>query len=105
MYKGKIPFDSEDNLLSYIYGPIEKHGNIKDNFTFSAHLKFSHFTRGRSAAHAIFEDIHTHKQYPIFLTDLAEILLTQKINCGTILNTFEFTKRGQNYGIKLSINT
>jgi hypothetical protein len=97
----QIPFNSKGNMVKYSggYDIVE----WKDNFKFYAHIIFSCFERGRSAAHAIFEGpqdgVPEGKIYQVFLTDLATMI--PYMNQGIVEGTFTFCKRGQNYGVKL----
>lgn len=98
MSKWNVPFDEEGNLITY-----DKVNAFewKDNFEFEGRLKFLRFERGRSSAVAIFEV--NGKEYPMFLTDLEDLLLNMSLSDrGQVWGYYNltFAKRGCNYGIK-----
>lgn len=111
----QIPFSRNGSLLTYpeyehqYVGPgngDRGHDNSilihppvwKDNYEFTGTLEFDHFSRGRSAAHAIFKDPSDDTEYTMFLTDLGDAI--PNMGGGFLIGTFTFVKRGQNYGIK-----
>lgn len=65
-----------------------------------ATLEYDGYSRGRSAAYFWWKDIDTQVLYPMFMTDLDEILTDGLIDGKCITGTFTIIKRGQNYGIK-----
>jgi hypothetical protein len=67
---------------------------------FDAVLKFTCFSRGRSAAHALMHS-ETGARYTVFLTDLSEMIKDLRW-CGGIAARFIPCKRGQNYGVRLA---
>lgn len=93
----KVPFDAKGNMLGYdkAYGIKE----WRENALFYAKLKFSHFERGRSAAHAIFIDAKTGARYQMFMTDLGDAMV--HVRNGFIEGDFNVAKRGANYGVRL----
>jgi hypothetical protein len=72
----------------------------RDPEPFEAVLKFTCFSRGRSAAHALMYS-ETGARYTVFLTDLSEMIKDQRW-CGGIAGRFIPCKRGQNYGVRLA---
>lgn len=95
----KVPFNKEGNMLGYQYD-----GNIfewKDNFEFKDELCFECFMRGQSSAKAVFCSNLNKNKYFVFLTDLDKIIKHGIEENGIIKGTFTFSKRGNNYGIKL----
>lgn len=117
MTKGKyqIPFDGEGNQQHYPqhYYPrgekdeflrdelgraVSKEPEWRDNAPFETTLKFEHYERGRSAAYFIFKRSEGG-EVTVFLTDFTDMV--PFMNGGFISGTFEFTKRGMNYGCKL----
>lgn len=95
--KYPIPFKrTTGEMLNYPdRGDIE----WRDNHVFYGPLIFSHFERGRSAAHAIFKD-NEERRYTVFLTDFEEMI--PLMQGGVINEPLTFIKRGQNYGACLS---
>lgn len=82
-----IPFDKNGEMIRYDYDYLIK--ERKENYEFSADLKFIQFGRGKSAAYAIFENSLDGKKYYMFLKNKE------------IIGNFTFVKRGCNYGIKI----
>lgn len=88
-----IPFNKNGEMLRYDDDYYTK--ERKENYEFSAIMKFIGFGRGRSAAYAIFKNEENDKEYYMFLKDLSDILLNKEI-----IGNFTFVKRGCNFGIK-----
>lgn len=93
-----IPFDKDGNLMGYAgdVGSYKPH-EWRDNYVFDDVLKFEHFERGRSAAHAIFRSGSNNATYQMFLTHLADVM--RGINYGLLDGRFTFIKKGKNYGV------
>lgn len=87
---GMLGYDSHYGKVRYV-----------KNHIMEMTLKFLHFSRGRSSVKAHFENIDNEQRYEMFITDIEDILLNHKFADGQITGKFVFTKRGQNYGIKL----
>ena len=99
----QIPFDDQGNQQHYpsniyrdgkIIGPV-----FKDNEEFEDALIYDGYSRGRSAAYFNFERKSTGTNVTVFLTDF-EDMIPIMVN-GGITGRFTYTKRGQNYGVKL----
>lgn len=97
MSKYQIPFDANGNPLNYAREYGWNRIEWKDNYIFEASLVFDHFQRGRSAAHAIFNDGQGRK-FTMFLAELSKAI--PSLEEGQLVGYFTFCKRGQNYGIK-----
>ena len=69
---------------------------------FEATLEYVHYTRGRSSVTFVWQDLKTGQQYPMFLTDMDKIV--KLVQVGRIRGTWEASKRGTNYGIRLVQN-
>lgn len=93
--KYDIPFDSEGNQLHY----GESWRKREANYAFFDTITFVEFQRGRSAAYAVFKR-STGTTVTVFLTDLEDML--PRMSSGKINSKFEFCKRGNNFGVKLS---
>lgn len=103
IYEGSIPFDQKGNQVHYPDTWIMRTGSWKANFTFYGTVSFKEFARGRSAAYAVvqvWEAKRGRRPYEaiVFLKDLGEMLT--HMDRGTIVGTFTFCKRGQNYGMR-----
>jgi hypothetical protein len=97
MYKGKIPFDTKGKQMHY---PENWRGVIewRDNTQFEGKLKLIGMERGRSAVYFLLED-EAGNHYTMFSVDILGMLVAKEI---VFEGTFEFCKRGMNYGVKLS---
>lgn len=101
MYEGKIPFDEHASPVPYVVGKVTNY-QWMENLPFSAILDFVRFERGHSAAHAIYARADDPSwEALMFLTDL-EAVIERGLAPLRLKGTFEFVKRGQNYGIKLA---
>lgn len=100
MAKGeyKIPFDGDGNQLHYPEKWCQGGLHWHDNAPFATTLTYDGYSRGRSAAYFDFKDRHG-KSVVVFLKDF-ETMVPHMVN-GGITGTFQFTKRGQNYGCQL----
>lgn len=96
----QIPFDNEDgNQLHYPETYFMGKKLVwKDNYTFEDTLIYKGYSRGRSAAYFNFRNI-AGKTFTMFLKDF-DHAIKHMVN-GAFSGTFTFTKRGQNYGVKL----
>jgi hypothetical protein len=68
---------------------------------FDATLTISDMHRGRSAAYFECVDGDGHK-FPMFMTDLLDVIRTMDVRRGTVAGRWVVGKRGQNYGIRLA---
>lgn len=102
MYKGEIPFFSNGSVPSYAYAP-ESGVTWKPNAIFEANLSIESFSRGRSAANFDVKNMQTGAKYTMFLTDFLALLKRHTLDHGeTPRLKWQFTKRGQNYGVTLA---
>lgn len=109
----KVPFDFRGNLMHYSYDwqnldktLTENPGygfayEWRDNQPFQANLHLNTYQRGRSAAYFVWEETGTAKSFPMFLTDMLDMLQRATITRGIITGWWIVAKRGANYGIKL----
>lgn len=101
MYEGKIPFDENASPVPYVVGKVTNY-QWADNLPFHATLDFVRFERGRSAAHAIYARADDPSwEASMFLSDLGAVI-ERGLAPLRLKGTFEFVKRGQNYGVKLA---
>lgn len=99
MYEGKIPFDQQGNPVPYAAGRASL--VWEDNALFTATLVFKRFERGRSAAHAIYVKYDDPSwEVTMFLSELEDVIASAFVPLH-LTGTFEYVKRGQNYGVKL----
>ena len=115
-----VPFDGKGNLLDYVYSDItddekdvcRRNGVvIRDkglscmmfmpNYEFSDTMIFDGFSRGRSSVKAHFVSETTGRKYEMFVSDLGDAIRADGLHNARIDGKFTFTKRGQNYGVKL----
>lgn len=69
---------------------------------FRAVLVYEGYARGRSAAYFMWRHSITGTRYPMFMTDLDEMLRTRTIPLQGVHATWIECKRGQNYGIRVA---
>ncbi len=69
------------------------------NEEFAATLRLVGTTRGRSAAYFRWVDDHSGRTYPMFMSSLAELLLSDVVVRGVASGRWVGVKRGENYGI------
>lgn len=69
---------------------------------FRAVLVYEGYARGRSAAYFIWRHSITGTRYPMFMTDLDEMLRTRTIPQVGVHATWIECKRGSNYGIRVA---
>jgi hypothetical protein len=103
----QIPFDQEGNQQHFASSWWVKrddgsHGregpNWRDNVPFETTVTYAGFSRGRSAAYLDFTD-QNGKTVVVFMKDF-EGMVPHMVK-GQVTGTFQFTKRGQNYGCQL----
>ncbi|WP_316207418.1 hypothetical protein [Bradyrhizobium sp. SZCCHNR3118] len=103
----QIPFDKDGNQQHYAEswwvdlpnGKYERAGpEWRDNVPFQSTLTYVGFSRGRSAAYLDFKRANG-KLVTVFMKDF-EAMVPHMIK-GSVSGTFQFTKRGQNYGCQL----
>jgi hypothetical protein len=105
MYKGMIPFDKYDNVMSYTSRQypdkpdLRSEGAWRENYVWEDELQLIKMEKGRSAAHFIFQSRLTGKTYVMFMTDLTKFLLKGTMTAGIIKGKWAFTKKGQNFGV------
>lgn len=74
----------------------------RDPRPFRAVLVYEGYARGRSAAYFMWRHATTGARYPMFMTDLDEMLRTRTIPIQGVHATWIECKRGQNYGIRVA---
>lgn len=106
----------EELIVPYFEGrpcwwAYDKRDEERPNIPFEETFYIMGFTRGcssckmllrRTADYAINQDECAYPKidYEVFMSDSTEII--RKMTNGTIKGTFEFCKKGQNYGIRLT---
>lgn len=94
----RVPFNIKGDLLGYPHGRWDEI-HWRENYEFNDTLSFVGFERGRSAAHAIFEDSDGHFMQ-MFLTNLEDLILAGKKPTKT-KGWWTFVKKGRNFGVKM----
>ncbi len=94
----KIPFDDKGNQLHYEWYSYQN-GEWRDNEEFNDTLVYKGYARGRSAAYFLFHRASTQTEVVVFMTDFEKMI--PLLTYGFLSGTFTYTKRGQNYGVKL----
>lgn len=94
----EVPFDVHGNLMHYAgYGAVWRLGD-----EFKAVLSIDSMERGRSAAFFWMLDSATGRKYCMFMADMFEVMKNYSLVHGNTPNlTWTYSKRGQNYGIKV----
>ena len=98
----KVPFATHYNgyslMLSY---PETWRQDFKwfDLEPFDSEMVIEDYERGRSAARFIARDTESDIRYPVFLTDMMD-LIPLMVN-GRVSGKWEAKKRGANYGIRI----
>lgn len=97
--KPEAPFDGDGNMLHYpdnFY--MNRDGGWRQVQPFEATLTIVGLNRGRSAAYLTVVDEAGHN-YPLFITDLVDIIQNRDIIGGRLTGRWAVRKRGQNFGI------
>lgn len=97
-WDGRIPFDEDGHPMVYADGGWSKCAEWRDNTPFEDTLTFKNFTRGRSAARAVFLSKALGCRVEMFLATLKTVI--PNLVEGKLSGTWRFEKRGQNYGIR-----
>jgi hypothetical protein len=91
-----------------IWGYRSRNSNIQwvpADYTFCAQLHLDSAQRGRSAANFRWIDRDHERSYPMFLTDMVELVKKHGVKPGGhVSGVWGVKKRGQNYGIYLLDN-
>ncbi|WP_051165357.1 hypothetical protein [Nocardia testacea] len=85
------------NMLAY----PDPGSEMRTNAPFTATLRIVDYIRGRSAARFVLEDKATGLTFPMFLTDMLNVLQHASIEKGVVSGRWIGCKRGQNYGLRL----
>lgn len=104
-YVGYTITDDEERTC-FEAGSVVSHTNSwhggdewRPNIPFENVLHYEGFARGRSSAGFTFKDSEGHT-YWMFMKDMDD-LIRSGAKPLTVCGTFEFVKRGQNYGVRL----
>lgn len=104
----EAPFKISDGSL-FDYPPYSYGGRSWEELNcewreiteFDLELQLEDIERGRSAARFIWVDPATGAKYPMFMTDMKNLVLSVTMERGLVMGTWTVVKRGANYGIKL----
>ncbi|BCJ75061.1 hypothetical protein CS0771_46050 [Catellatospora sp. IY07-71] len=105
----RYPVDEQGNLEHYpsrihTWGKVERDlGQLwsEGNEPFAATLSLVSGNRGRSAAYFVWRD-EAGRTYPMFMTDLVDVLMCKLVDRGAVSGLWQVRKRGQNYGLALA---
>lgn len=99
------PFDRDGNLQHYPlgqgYGAERTGPSWRAVPPWTGVLTLKGYSRGRSAAYAVFVDAHGF-EYPMMLSDFVELVKERTLAHGDVYARWALAKRGQNYGIRLA---
>lgn len=102
--KPMVPF-WDNTMLDYAWGGSTKIDWVELQPFYAQSMEFVGYSRGQSSTKFDVED-ENGLQYPIFVSDLFEILKSGNIYSGVIYGeTWQAAKKGQNYGIRLVQST
>jgi len=90
--KIQVPFDNQGNQLGY----EDYDCTMRDNSKFSDTLEFTGISRGRSSVKFHFKRANGCK-VEMFATDFEQLMLAGELK---ISGSFDFCKRGSNYGVR-----
>ncbi|MBV1853105.1 hypothetical protein [Catellatospora tritici] len=100
----RYPVDPDGNLEHY---PSLAHGyraaeqRWQHNRAFETTLTMVEIKRGRSAAYVVWRATDG-RLYPMFLSDLGDLLTAKVIDRGVVHGTWHVRKAGHNYGLALA---
>lgn len=95
----QAPFDTEGNLLHFPgYGGSPQWRPVEP---FHATMRVERTQRGRSAAYFIWTD-QDGRTFPMFISDLLELLLDRDVASGQVTGWWAVRKRGENFGIRIA---
>lgn len=98
----QAPYDTHGNLLHFPgYSYHSTQPEWRDVVPFDATLTFNGQHRGRSAAYFEWLDADGRK-WPMFMTDIGDLLQAATIDLGVVSARWTVQKRGQNYGVRLA---
>lgn len=114
----KVPYCPQGNLMHHPGNPTlaegsdtemvyREVGEWRGNEPFEATLRLTGTERGRSAAFFRWEDVETGRVWPMFITDVSQLIhLAVHIEPGGVISGKWFVvKRGQNYGLAMASPT
>ncbi|MEV4139636.1 hypothetical protein AB0J72_46665 [Dactylosporangium sp. NPDC049742] len=104
-----MPYDQHGNLMfwvdhrwahSYLGERLVPY-TMRPNVDFEATLTVDSMRTGRSAKYLVWRDADGH-HYPMFISDLTEMLPLVTVARGVVSGIWRVRKKGQNYGIALA---
>lgn len=95
----KAPY-SKRGLMHYPQAWFGETIEWRPNEPFSATIRFTDYGRGRSAAYFNWQD-ENGQMYPMFISDLADLLTKRSVVDGEAVGLWIVRKRGQNYGLAM----
>ncbi|WP_147432677.1 hypothetical protein [Catellatospora citrea] len=105
----RYPVDDHGNLEHYpsrvpVWGrlrPEQDQAWSEGNEPFAATLTLVTGPRGRTTPYFVWRDT-AGLTYPMFMTDLVDVLMCKLVDQGTVSGLWQVRKRGQNYGLALA---
>ena len=91
-----VPTAEEQKGIDHGWGIVER---WVPNTVFADTLQYVTYHRGRSSAMFEFKRASNGQHVYMFMTDIDNIV--PKMDKGTLVGTFTFSKRGANYGVKM----
>lgn len=92
----KVQFDEDGKPMTYDHGAPD----WRDNDPFNDALSFMTFGRGRPSVTAIFHSGRLDCKVEMFLSEFEEVLVAGHLVDLTLVGSFDFAKRGRNFGIR-----
>jgi hypothetical protein len=73
----------------------------RENDTFLATMQLQEgVSSGRSAKYVWWKNVDTGALYPMFVTDIVDLVLRSTLHNGEVTTFWRAQKRGQNYGLR-----
>lgn len=94
----RFPVSTGGQLMHYPWGDP----TWVDNDPIFLTLTLQGTERGRSAAYFVWTD-PMGRRWPMFLTDMVDLLRTEDVKLGKVSAMWQVRKRGANYGIALAV--
>ena len=106
----QMPTDKDGNWQHFPMSTFERVGDqyvrhpnhwVIVQEPFYAVLEIDRMNTGRSAKYATVRNVETGVTYPMFVSDLLDVIRYAEVSEGQMRGTWTGSKRGQNYGIKI----
>lgn len=94
-----VPVDAKGNWLHYPSWYEQNATALVEPF--DAVLEVVQMNTGRSAKYVTLRNVETNITYPMFVSDLLDVVRYGEVSKGRMTGRWTVSKRGQNYGIKI----